>query len=265
MSNEIIIRMPYLHPGLNDESNNLAERYFTNLKFFWPGHAALETSSPYWQAENMPLSIAEAASILDSLHFTDLQDLERIRLLMQQRIHEDNKRFHLEMAALQNFLASPENMSEKYALDAPLKQAQINLLWLWLQEEEYLEIDSLTRKCADSEAKLLTAVHDKYESPIYKSFTDLETARELLPDWKKTFQNAAFFINSELPILIEGAMEEDLLSEFSFENIDTKGNDFMLKKIQLPLWQILGQEKDKFPSLQNYWLKPRTLYALISS
>lgn len=265
MPNELFISMPYLHPDLNKNHRPGFNKYHEKVKYFWPGHARLEAASPWWRAKNLPLSEGEAASILTSLQNHDLHDLERIRLLMQQRLHEEDRQFRTEMRDLERFLAFPESPPEKSDMEAPLRQAQINLLWLWLQEEEYLEIDSLARSCSNAETRLLAEVHDHTEPGFPPELSVLQTARELLPDWQKVFLNAAFFIDTEIPILLEGSMRDDLLAEFSFEivNSNNDANALILKRTELPLWQILGREHKKHdtPLLDNVWNKPRAFYA----
>lgn len=247
-----------MHPQLNSSE---IKGELENLKYFWPGHSAQKDPALYWHSENFPLSMQEADQILFSLQNQNLSDLECSRLLIEQGMHMEDRRYRQEMTELENFVSSELVTNNSSSQSLPLRQAQKNLLWFWEQEERLLDLDALSRQCQDSELHLLDQLH---EETICKPKEDrvLKIAEELLPAWKKIFLNASLFIDSELPFLIEGQMQEELLEEFTFQK--STSPSLASKQLELPLWKILGISLKSIssPLLHKHLESYRILYVL---
>lgn len=261
MPEDLCIRLPFLHPQINHAHERAHP--FTNLSYLWIGHAPLKEASVYWQPDNLPLSFQEAGFILSSLKTQDLAELQRMRLLMEQRLHEKDKRFRAEMTELENFLnsdgkLSPENCQD---LDQTLREAQLALLWIWYLEEESLEIETLTRHCESAEVHLLDQVLEMGDNEIQLKESFMNDSASMLTDWKKVLLNAAFFIPPSVPILLEGVASSSLMENFNGTLSNKVKN---LLAYELPLWRVVGLSKsgDKFSPLAGYWNDNRKFYLL---
>lgn len=252
---DLCVKMPFLHSSLAD-APACAESFIKSRRL-WPGMAGMDAGA-YWLPPRLPLSEKEAGAALASLKGQTVFDLERPLALIRQGAREEERRFRSEMAALENFMKGIESPP---SLDEELTQAQLNLLWIWLLEEEFLEIASLSAKCAAAEAGLMARALDFSESAETHASPSLAPAKELLPDWKKVFLNAAYFIDSDLPVLLEGSMREDLISEFEFKE-DEELPGFL--RARLPLWLATGLSKPPDSGLKaDYWGRPRLFLAEI--
>lgn len=256
MLNEFCISMPYLHPAPAFRQIVKKGAYTGEIKYLWPGHGEASASSAWQPPSGYPFQIREAARIMNDIKNQTLPELERMRHLARRRLHEEERKFRAEMDSLAVFAEQKEELSS-FSNESIARQAQLSLLWLWLMEERFLEINSLALRCEDEESRLLDAVYDCSEKPLYLGARGFEEARELLPDWKTVFLNAAFFIDPKLPILLEGSMREDLDEYFKGSSAEFWGG---LRKAELPLWRILGISRPRDSALSSgFWDEPRLL------
>lgn len=252
--------MPYLHPAPAFRKNIRRGEYTGEIKYLWPGHGEAPDSFAWQPPTGFPFQSDVARRIMTDIKNQTLPELERMRRLARGRLHEEEREFRSEMDSLANFAKQQEADESAFALKASARQAQLNLLWLWLMEERFLEITSLARRCGYEETRLLDAVIDYGEKPLYSGAGELREARELLPDWKIVFLNSAFFMDPKIPVLLEGPMREDL-GEY-FRDNDSEFSQLWggLRKTELPLWRILGISRPKDSALPSrFWDEPRLL------
>lgn len=261
MCEKICIRLPFFHHQINDRPSTSYDLPFDKLCYFSPLNDESQNSKRQWTPPNLPFSGDEVKNILYSLQEQNLAEMERIRLLLQQRVHEEEKRFKKEMAGLADFINSDDKeiVNSPASEDVLLRQAHLNLLWLWHQEEEYLEIYGLTQKCELRERHLLDEVKELKE--IFNNYhqTSLTVSQDLLPDWKKILINSCIFIPETIPILLEGAPAQELLEEMPF-NMHPEYSH--LYQGQFPLWRLIGQQQahaNQSP-FANAWNCPRQFY-----
>lgn len=259
MLNEFCISMPYLHPAPAFRAGSERESRMGDIKYLWPGHGRAPSASAWQPPSGFPFQPDEAALIMNDIKNQTLPELDRMRFLARSGLHKEERDFRSEMASLADF-AEQRPEPRGFPGEDAARQAQLNLLWLWLQEERFLEITSLARRCEAEASCLLEAALGHDEKPLSLDSGEIKAARELLPDWKTVFLNAAFFIDPNLPVLLEGTMREDLAEYFTDDNSEFSQFREGLKKAKLPLWRILGIPRPRRSDLPSrFWDAPRLL------
>lgn len=153
---------------------------------------------------NLPLSPAEARACIADLQAMPPEEIARsfqLTLAEHLRAPFGNN----EQTALNGFLHDHSNASTPEA-EALLqrRQAQCQLLMVWVQEERLLEILQLIRRSAHSEARLsrLLSEADLVESDSVQIETNSDAVRDLLPPWRFVFARLLPFLPPEALLLI---------------------------------------------------------------
>lgn len=168
-----------------------------------------------------------------------LAELETLRHSLDLAADAENFKLKEELDDLAAFAGSPKQRKSPPD-EVALERAQEWLLRLWLMEESALEIAKLEAECRGSSEKL-TANFEEGDRSVSRFAPEVDPA--LLPNWRVCVKNAMYFCPSELPALVEGAMERDLTENFKFapdrEINAAVGAGFLA--LVSPLWKILGR------------------------
>lgn len=237
------IRLPFLRAS---------EETVQSCRSLWPGHGP--TPAHAWAPTGYPLDHEAASAFLDALVNISLPELEMMRQTFSVGKIMADINILDEMAALARFAG---NRPGTGALDLARTQAQKALLWRWLWEGSLAEIAALEAECNAAEQALPSFFQDNSASVPHAS----RAVKVIQFDsWRSTTANAAVFIPTEMPILVEGRMAEDLTEILEFAPL----SDTDLLEARAPLWQALGLSRpvtgiaENIYNLNRSWLRHLT-------
>lgn len=210
--------------------------------------------------------------MLASMRDASLGDLERMRIVLNPGMAAAQSGLKIEMDDLARFAAG-ENGGSSLKVRILLEQAQKILLWIWLQEEVWTDIASLSRDCASKDASLRCQFT---ENPAEKSGNAgkmFEPDSSIMPSWRICAANAALFVPPDMPFLVEGAMRDEMLDDFAFKPVkdapfpaaESLPQDMLY--VSAPLWKVLRHSRpdkifsgkdwgmlDNFYNIDRIWL-----------
>ena len=140
-----------------------------------------------------------------------------------------------EMALLSGLEKSDGDAAAALAAEAARKellartQAQKALLWVWQQEERLVDLAELTARFAQNAGSLTASLGVDPDEDLAGLMPDVLTGdlvrlgspialdAGLVPPWRLVVANALYFVPLHAPIIIEGAMREDVLDLLTFD------------------------------------------------
>lgn len=258
MSENFCICLPFLHANVSN-ADNLPDM-FLRLS---PG---FENVSGSWMPPDYVFTKNEAANLLASMREADIGDLESMRILLNPGMTAAQSGFRSEMDDLARF-ATGEDGGPSLKVRTLLEQAQKILLWIWLQEEVWADIASLSRQCASKDASLRGQFTESPAVMVDHAEKMFEPDATIMPSWRICAANAALFVPPGIPFFIEGAMRDEMLEDFSFKPAKKAPISWSeslppeMLYISAPLWKILrhsrpdthfvGEEWDAFNGFYN--------------
>ena len=139
-----------------------------------------------------------------------------------------------EMAMLSGLEKSDGDAAAALAAEAARKellartQAQKTLLWVWQQEESLADLADLTASFAQNAGSLTASLGvdpdddlagltpDALTGDLVRLGSPIALDTGLVPPWRLVMANALYFVPPHAPIIIEGAMREDVLDMLEF-------------------------------------------------
>lgn len=199
-----------------------------------------------------------AHDILNEFLCMDINELERIRLIMEQsswqaEIRDKEEEYAVAQFGGYNVGADPYSLLRQ--------QAQKTLLWRFALEKINLEIKNLEKDCLDAE-KLISRIfsEENNESQSSDNVKCGAMLDEEWDNWHACVVSAMFFISSDMPVYMEGKMAKDVMdSELSA--IFKPANSLPLKFCKIPLWRLLAKTrpyKTAYPYLDKIYNETRT-------
>lgn len=208
MSENFCICLPFLHADAGS-GENLPDM-FLRLS---PG---IGEAAGSWLPPGYVFTRDEAAGLLASMRGAALGDLESMRILLNPGMAAAQSGFRSEMDELARFAAG-DDCGSSLKVRILLEQAQKILLWIWLQEEAWTDIASLSRECASKDASLRGQFTDNPGGSVRKAEKMFEPDASIMPSWRICAANAALFVPQGVPFLVEGSMRDEMLEDFAFK------------------------------------------------
>lgn len=232
------VRLPFLRGPLSDSGVEDADASAVpapeggpaTALLLWPGLPQTPPNGVYCPTD-YPFSQREAAACLEDLRYMGDAALSGLPVGATAAGNSRAARHASEMALLRGLDSADNDAALKAEAARKLRiereQAQKALIWVWLQEERMAELADLARVLAqkssaftrslgveDEDAGGLYATGGHAGAGILGAPVTLDTG--LMPSWKMVTANAMYFLPSDMPILAEGSMAEDLLEELDF-------------------------------------------------
>lgn len=183
-----------------------------------------------------------------------------------------------EMAMLSGLKKSDGDAAAALAAEAARKellartQAQKALLWVWQQEERLVDLAELTAHFTknagglaaslgvDPDEDLAGLMPDVLTGDLVRLGSPIALDAGLVPPWRLVVANALYFVPPHAPIIIEGAMREDVLDLLTFDpapdrqaliGVPGAASDSapagsplpMAVEVRAPGWKLLGHTR----------------------
>ena len=260
---------PDLSPATGAES---APQWSGALRL-WPGLP--DAPANYFCPDKYPFSPREAQACLGDLQ--QMGDAALSGLPVGAAAAAGNSRAARrasEMALIKGLDSSDGNTAAALAAEAArkeqlaLSQAQKALLWAWLQEGTFAELAELTTRFAHDAGGLTAALGvdpdedldgftpDALTGDLVRLGSPIALDTSLVPPWRLVMANALYFVPPHAPIIIEGAMREDVLDMLDFapapehqgllgapESAPAGGPLPMAVEVRAPGWKLLGHTR----------------------
>lgn len=226
----LCVRLPFLHPRREPD--------LPQAKCLCVGLPA-SGGAAFWRPADYPYSETEAAAILREFRNLGVGELESMRLRLSQPIVRAEISRHNELAALASFMGAPASVS---TCELMRRQAHKILIWLWLFEENLMEIGELEASCLYAGEVLKRNFEEPGGEREARAVPEMSNMEELLP-WRACAACAAYFIPADMPVLAEGPMLAEMLDALDFQPALDQNLDGVLLRATGPLWRALGHSR----------------------
>ncbi len=260
------IYLPILCKDNVDPKSAWARLNSTNAKYFWPGLP--DKPLDYWQVSDYPFNSDQAQACLNDL--INMGDAALSGVPMHALMGVQDQRLKLkdfeEQESLSHFVNTGQasQNTRSYALHVE-EAAQKFLIWAWLLEDRFHDIQSLTQKYANGAKYLidsLQAEQDEGLSTIQNIETFMQGDETFLPPWTMVVENASIFLENDCTIIVnhklmvshilETCSDVIPLSEETKQLLELQGQDFIGHECRLSIGNILNKPERKKQS--NPWL-----------
>lgn len=199
----------------------------------WPGLPDAPAAG-YFCPDAYPFSPREAQACLGDLQQMGEAALSGLPIGATAVGNARAARRTSEMAMLAGLEKSDGDAAAALAAEAARKdmiartQAQKALLWVWQQEEHLAELAELTARFAknagglaaslgvDPDEDLAGLTPDALTGDLVRLGSPIALDAGLAPPWRLVMANALYFLPVNAPIIVEGAMREDMLDMLNF-------------------------------------------------
>ncbi len=177
-----------------------------NAAYIWPGLEHMPKD--YWQPNNYPFAPKAAKACLNDLHA--MSEAALFGMPIHSIMGGQDQRIEAKNIQEQNTLAQFANTGETQNTSPTddthiLQAAQKIILWAWLLEERFYEINGLTQSYSQGIKGLADALgveHDEDFGDLERIETSINVNESLMPPWKLVFENIAVFLPQPCTVVV---------------------------------------------------------------
>ncbi len=272
-------QMPLLClPILRKENvaNPSINKILQNASHIWPGFENMPEG--YWQPDNYAFTPKIAKACFDDL--SAMSEAALYGMPLHSILGSQDKKLEVksmeESNMLTQFAKTGEAETSNFVDNThALQAAQKIILWSWLLEERFNEINELTSNYSSSIKNLADTLgidQDENFKDIEQIETALESTDALLPPWKLLLENVAIFLPTPCKIVVNHKdMAEhildacaDIIQDFSHVNEST--NDTMdqnFKECHTSIGHILNKTERQMQA--SPWLANKIHFLLLEN
>ncbi len=246
-------------PILRQENIQLEWLSASNIKYLWPGLAAKPNN--YWQPESYVFDAQEAQTCLNDLDNMGHAAISGVPVHAIIGIQDQGAKLKdfKEQDLLANFANTGQATESAEIHELYVKKAaQKFLLWAWLLEERFYEIQNLTKKYAHGAKHLFDSLgieKDDALSTIQNIESSMQIDDAFLPPWQLILENAAVFLPDNCKVVVNDermlshVLDMNLsltpLTQENMQSLDMQNTNIYAKECTITVGDILQKTKRK--------------------